>query len=312
MSMEITEAFVQQYTANVFHLSQQKGSRFRPAVRMEMQVGKRAFYERLGATAAVKKLSRHSDTPLVDSAHSRRAVTMEDYEWADLVDEQDKIRTLIDPANPYAQAAAWAMGRSMDDVLIAAMRGNAYTGENGTSTQALPLAQKLMAHTDGTPGTPTNLNVATLRRTKAVFDAADVDPSIERFFALTSSQLTALLKETEVTSSDYNAVKALVQGEIDTFLGFKFIRTERLVNETIAYNNSTGAVLASGGTALVNPRHCLAWAKDGVLLSVGKDMQGKIDPRVDKSYAMQVYACMTIGATRLEDAMVVDVACAES
>ncbi|HLE40017.1 MAG TPA: phage capsid protein, partial [Nitrospirota bacterium] len=140
MSMQITEAFVQQYKANIFHLSQQKGSRLRMAVRSESQVGKRAYYERLGATAAIKKLSRHSDTPLVDSAHSRRAVTMEDFEWADLVDEQDKIRTLIDPTNPYAQAAAWAMGRSMDDVLIAAMRGNAFAGEEAGTIVALPLA----------------------------------------------------------------------------------------------------------------------------------------------------------------------------
>jgi len=50
MSFQITEAFVQQYTSNVFHLSQQKGSRIRAAVRSEMQKGKRAFYDRLGPT----------------------------------------------------------------------------------------------------------------------------------------------------------------------------------------------------------------------------------------------------------------------
>jgi len=311
MSMQITEAFVQQYKANIFHLSQQKGSRLRMAVRSESQVGKRAYYERLGATAAIKKLSRHSDTPLVDSAHSRRAVTMEDFEWADLVDEQDKIRTLIDPTNPYAQAAAWAMGRSMDDVLIAAMRGNAFAGEEAGTIVALPLAQKLLAHTDAVPGTPTNLNVDTLRRAKGVLDAADVDPSIERYFALNSSALQSLLKETAVTSADFNTVKALVQGELDTFMGFKFIRLERLASESVFFDGVTGDILAAPGSTLANAKHMLAWAKDGVLLSVGKDMQGKIDPRVDKSYAMQVYACMSIGATRLEDAMVVDIACAQ-
>jgi len=311
MSMQITEAFVQQYRNNLFHLSQQKGSRLRGAVRSEMQKGKNQFFDRLGQAVAVKKISRHSDTPQIDSAHSRRRVSLEDYIWADLIDDEDKIRTLIDPASPYSQSAMWALGRAMDDVIIAAAGGTAYAGEAGSTSVVLPNSQKLLAATEAAPGTPTNLNVDTLRRAKQLFDEADVDESIPRYMAITSSQLYSLLGQTEITSADYNVVKALVNGQVDSFMGFKFIRLERVLNgSNIQYDTSTGAI-GSGVGSLATGRLCFAWAQDGLVLSVGKDMEAKIDPRPDKNYAMQVFARMSIGATRLEEEKVVQVICKE-
>ena len=115
MSSSIDQAFVDQFRANVFHLSQQKGSRLRESVRQEAVRGHEAFFERLGSVTATKKQSRHSDTPLIDTPHSRRRVTLNDYEHADLIDNADKIRTLIDPASPYSQAFMFALGRAMDD-----------------------------------------------------------------------------------------------------------------------------------------------------------------------------------------------------
>ena len=55
MSSEITTAFVKQFSSNVFHLSQQKGSRLAAACRNESQTGKSAFYDRIGAATAQKK-----------------------------------------------------------------------------------------------------------------------------------------------------------------------------------------------------------------------------------------------------------------
>ena len=85
MSVQITTAFVEQYKSNVFHLAQQKGSRLRDAVRTETVTGKSHFFERIGAVAAQLRTSRHSDTPRMDTPHSRRKVTMDDYDWADLI-----------------------------------------------------------------------------------------------------------------------------------------------------------------------------------------------------------------------------------
>jgi hypothetical protein len=310
MSSEITTAFVKQFSANIFHLSQQKGSRLSGAVRTESQQGKSAFYDRIGAATAVKRTSRHADTPQIDSAHSRRRVTLSDYEWADLVDDTDKLRMLIDPTSDYAQAAVWALGRAKDDVILEQALGTSYGGEDGGTSVSLGDSQKLGAF-DGS-GT-SNLNLQTLRKVKEKFDANDIDESIPRFIAIGSSQLNSLLGETSVTSSDFNSVKALVQGEINTFLGFNFIRTERLatLSAVQTYNELNGDLAGSSATAPIGARRCIAWAQDGVLLATAKDVNGQVSPRADKSYATQVYASMSIGATRMEEEKVVEIICTE-
>lgn len=310
MSMQITEAFVQQYRNNVFHLSQQKGSRFRPAMRVEAMKGKHQYFERIGTVAAQLRVTRHGDTPQLDTPHSRRRVSLADYEWADLIDDQDKIRTLIDPTNPYVQAGMWSMGRAMDDVAIAALIGTAYAGETGSDSVTMGNAQKLLAATEAAPNTPTNLNVDTLRRIKRYFDANDVDESIKRYIALSSSQIYALLGQTAVTSADYNSIKALVNGQINEFMGFSFIRTERL--PTASYTYDAGGVIADSGTTLSGARTVIAWCQDAAILAVGEDMVAKVSERNDKGHATQAYVRMSIGATRLEEAKVCLIGCKET
>ena len=131
MSTQITTAFSQQFATNVQLLSQQTGSILRGGVSEESVTGEKAFFDQVGAAAAVKRTSRHGDTPLVDTPHSRRMVTMDSYEWADLIDDADKVRMLIDPTSTYARAAAAAMGRAMDDAIIEAATGTAKTGKSG-------------------------------------------------------------------------------------------------------------------------------------------------------------------------------------
>tara|TARA_E500000178_G_C16992857_1_gene741705 strand:+ start:242 stop:1105 length:864 start_codon:yes stop_codon:yes gene_type:complete len=286
MSTQVTTAFVQQYSANVQMLSQQRGSLLRDTVRSETMVGKNAFFDQVGKATAVKRTTRHGDTPQIDTPHARRRMSLVDYEYADLIDDQDKVRMLIDPTSTYAQAAASAMGRAMDDEIIAAATGTAFTGETGSTSTALPSGQQI-AHGSA------DLTLAKLITAKKTLDLASVDPSIPRYIAVGPNQIEALLNNTTVTSSDFNTVKALVQGEIDTFLGFKFIVTNRLA-------------LAS------NIRTCFAWAEDGLALGIGKDVTARIDERADKGYATQVYYCMSIAATRMEEEKVVSIACDES
>lgn len=307
MSTQITTAFVQQYTSNVFHVAQQEGSRLRNAVRNEMQKGKTAFYERIGKATAQLKTGRHTDTPQIDTPHSRRMVTMADYEIADLIDDQDKVRILISPESEYAKAFGYALGRSMDDVILDSSSALAYSGETGATTVALPSTQKI-ASVASTAGA--KLNVQALRRAKKIFDANDVSKMEKRYIAYNANQMENLLAQTEVTSSDFNTVRALVQGELNTFLGFEFIHSEQLnlQDSALAFDTTTGAV-GSGGGAALNYQKVLAWAQQGVLLSVGMDVKGRIDERADKSYATQVYACMTIGGTRLEEEKVVEILC---
>ena len=142
MSTQVTTAFVQQYAANVMMLAQQKGSKLRDAVRVENVTGKQSFFDQIGATAARRRTSRHSDTPRMDTPHARRRCSLEDFDWADMIDQEDKVRTLIDPTSTYAKSAANAMGRAIDEVIVDAIRGTSFTGETGSTAVTLPAGQR--------------------------------------------------------------------------------------------------------------------------------------------------------------------------
>jgi hypothetical protein len=263
-------------------LSQQKGSLLRDKVRVESVTGKNAFFDQVGSVTASVRSTRHADTPQSDTPHSRRRVSLVDYEFADLIDDLDKVRMLVDPTSTYALAAAYAMGRAMDDAIITAALGSADTGVAGGTAVALPAAQKIVeASTAG-------LTIAKLRQAKEIIDLADVDPSLPRHIIVSPKQITDLLGTTEVTSSDFNTVKALAQGDINTFLGFNFIVSNRLAIAT-------------------NKRKCIAFVSDGIGLAVGKDATARIDERADKGYATQVYYSAAFGATRMEEDKVVEI-----
>lgn len=294
MSTQITTAFVQQYSANVQMLAQQKGSKLRNLVRVETVTGKQAFFDQIGATAARRRTSRHSDTPRMETPHARRRVALEDFDWADLIDNEDKIRTLIDPTSSYAMAAAMAMGRAMDEVIVDAMRGTAYTGEAGSTATTLPAGSKVAVGGTG-------LTLAKLLSAKAIMDGSDIDTE-GRYIAVTNKQLTDLLNVTEVKSADYNSVKALVQGDIDTYLGFNFIRVDGLrIDGTKILPFVTGS-----------DRAVMAWQRDNVILGIGANPNARISERDDKNYATQVFYSMSVGAVRMQEAAVVEISALES
>lgn len=282
MSFEITTAMVEQYSSNVQILMQQKESRLRSAVRLETGVvGKNAFFDQLNSTAAVKRVSRHADTPLISTPHLRRRVSLADYDWADLVDNMDTKKILTDPTSKYAINARNAMNRAMDDAIIATALATCYGGVDGSTSYTFDTSNCQIAHASS------SLTLTKLITAKQKLDANEVDEE-GRYFVLKSTQLAALLNVSEVKSADYNSIKALVNGEIDTFLGFKFIRSERITT-------------ASSVTS------CLAFQRDSLLLAVGLDVIVDVGPRRDKNMATQVYLGMSIGATRMDEKGVIEV-----
>ena len=291
MSIQITTSFVEQYSSNVSMLSQQMGSKLRGSVDVETINGKNAFFDQVGVTAAQLRTSRHGDTPQIDTPHSRRRLSLADYEWADLVDDVDKVRMLVDPTSSYARAAAAAMNRSIDDVIITSMNASASTGVAGGSSTALPSTQKT-ATTDQSDG----LTIAKLLAAKKILDDNDVDPSLKRFIVCGPQQVSDLLGTTQVTSSDFNTVKALAQGDISSYLGFEFIMSTRLNKDA---TNTTARLV-------------FAYTEDAVKLGIGKDISAKISERADKSYSTQVYYCMSLGAVRMEEKKIVQIPCHEA
>ena len=291
MSSQITTSFVEQYSSNVAMLSQQMGSKLRGSVDVETVRGKNAFFDQVGVTAAQLRTSRHGDTPQIDTPHSRRRLSLADYEWADLVDDVDKVRMLVDPTSSYARAAAAAMNRAMDDVIITAFNASANTGVAGGTSTALPSGQKT-ATSDQSDG----LTIAKLLAAKKILDNNDVDPSLKRYIVCGPQQISDLLGTTQVTSSDYNTVKALAEGSINSYLGFEFIMSTRLNKDA---TNTTDRLV-------------FAYTEDAIKLGIGKDISAKISERADKSYSTQVYYSMSLGAVRMEEEKVVQIPCHEA
>jgi hypothetical protein len=285
MSVNIPVAFVKEYSGNIIQLAQQKGSRLREFCRDEPVSSNMKFVDRIGATEVVAKTGRHTGTPPVDVPHSRRRLNTTPYVWKEYIDSEDQLRTLIDIKSGYVQSGAMAMGRQMDRSIIASLGGDAYEGVDGGTTVALPSAQKIAASN-------TSLTIAKILEAKEILDAAETDPDAMSIMGVTAQIVTDLLNTTEIKDTNYNTVKALAAGEIDTFCKFKFIRTQLF-------------------TKVSTERTIFAFKAGAIVFGVGNDIQTKIDVIPQLDYTTQVFFQMDIGAVRVEDAQVVQIGCIE-
>ena len=290
MSFQITTAFVEQFKAGFTQRVQQMGSKLRPNVRNETQFGKASFYDFIAATTVRERTVRHGDSPYIETPHQRRQCVLRDFDWGDFVDQEDKIRTLNDPTNPYVVAAAMSMGRKMDEIIIEAFEATVNTGETGSDPIAF-----------GSDGTTTiahdtkGLTFEKLAEAKTTLDGAEASENDELIIVVSPDQLYDMMQEPEITSSDYQTVKALVKGEIDTILGFKVVR----VNASLLPKVST-------------ERSCYAYAKNKMLLALGSDIKARITEREDKGYSTYAFTSMSIGAVRMQGEGVVKIECRES
>ena len=287
MAETIDQYFVNQYQNTIRILCQQKKSKLEGTTIPPIRVtGEALYWERIGATEAVDMVTRHDDTPNIEVDHSRRKQTATPKVWATLLDTQDQAQMLVDPKNYYNQLARMAFNRAKDSIIITALGGTSYSGKTGTTAVVLPAAQKVAVGATG-------LTLTKLLAAKQLLDEAECDEEAEKYIVCAASQITNLLETTEVKSIDYNSVKALVEGKINTLLGFNFIRSQKL-------------------TLTAEVRYCYAYVKGAIGYGILNDIQSKIDQRSDKNYAWQVWGQMDIGATRIEEEQVVEIACAES
>ena len=287
MADTIEQYYVEQYQNTIRVLSQQKTSRLEGTTIPPVSVtGNALYWERLGSTEAITLETRHDDTPNIEADHSRRKQTATPRVWATLLDTVDQARMLVDPKNYYNQIARMAMNRAKDSVIITALGGTSYAGQAGATAVVLPAGQKVAVGGTG-------LTLTKLMAAKQLLDEAEVDEDMPRYCVVAAQQVTDLLSTTEIKSTDYNSVKALVEGKVDTFLGFKFIRTQLL--------DLTASV-----------RYCYVYAQGAIGYGILSDIEAKIDQRIDKNYSWQVWQKMDIGATRIEEEMVVQIACTET
>lgn len=281
----LTVSFKNQYRDTVLHLVQQMGSKFRDRVLVKTDAtGEFDFQTQLGAMTPVQRVVRNADTLAVAVDNFRRRVAPQIWDLPILTDQEDIILMVTDPTSAYSQAVQNGLKRKVDDIIVDAALGTAYTGKDGTTAVTLPAGQKIAAGGGG-------LTKAKVIQAAKILNSKDV-PDGDRWFAIGEEQLEDLQGITEFTSRDYNVVETLVSGRPAPWLGFNFFLTTRL--------DKSGS-----------DRQCVAWHREGLALSIWKDITTRIDERADKNYAKQVFSSMQVGATRMEEERIVQIDCQE-
>lgn len=304
MSTNITDTFQKKYTTKWGNVLQQHTSLLEKCTTFAPQLsGSVVFFDQFGLIDFEEKTSRISKTILDEAPTERRCMRPRMFTKAIGFDEFDgtQMESLDEPLCKTLDNLRSAASRRMDDVMIQGFLGTNYTGEDGLNAVELGDEQTIKAdHVESGTAAASNLTVAKLRATMQKFQEKEAwnddsrDAGDQLVIAVTSSQIMSLLREKEVTSYDFNNLKALVHGEIETFMGFRFIRTQRLPKD-------------KNGN-----RINLAWVKSKAQYGLWDDYKVKISIRDDMDEALQVRARFACGATRLQEEGFMRILCDES
>ena len=289
MANEITNWQIQTYKEGVLLALQQRRSKLRAAVRDDGKVeGKRVLFDILNATAMTKRTQRNQPTVLTEQSHARRAGVFDFYDLHMPVDPIDIPRIGSDPTSSYQQNGVMACERQIDEIIIGAMTGTAYEGEDGTTAVLFNAGgTALIAHGG------TGLTKDKIIEAKKTFMTNHVDDSETLYWAYGPEQFEDLMNIDEVVNNDYNQ-KALQDGKVVYFCGFNWIPTTLL-----------------GVGAIAGTRRNVAWAKTGVGFLLGKGMEIDIGKRRDLSNITQISINMAAGALRVEDGKLLAIDCVE-
>lgn len=264
MSINNTEIF-QNYYSPLVKAGYMKSSLLKGLVRTENRiVGNQAFFRKYNSIQAID-LNKGADITYAGTEFENATAILKDKGCFDLLFDVDKPKFNFDEASILANNTSMAIGRAIDQTII-------NDGLNQTSTQAIG-------------GESEDLTVDLLLKVSEVFNRKAV-PSNERYIVHTASQLTQLLKNTEITSGDYNNIKTLVSGEVNTFLGFKFICIE---------DRKEGGLPTIG-----NGVKAFAFHKDAVGHAISQDVKSLME-RVPEKLAYQIGAIVQQGAVNIDD-----------
>ena len=281
----------QAYSSVILPLARQQRSMLYDRVFVKTDITGKTFYQdQIGTWEMSAKTAANASTPQNDPNLSRTRIDIATYNDARVLDRSLQLQTLADPASMASISIQSAVGIQIDKVIYAALGGVAYRGETGSTAVSFPAGQ-VVAKDMEAAGTNTGLTVPKIRRAAKLLDAKGV-PAGDRTFVASATEKEQLLGKTEATSADYNNVRALVSGDIDTFMGFKFVWLP------------DGIVKVASNIA-----DCFAFHKTGVCFGMLEDLFLRITERDDLSFSKQVYYEMSCGAGRLEEAKVVKIEC---
>jgi Phage capsid protein len=289
MSTVVQEWQVRAWADNVHHLAQEMTQKLAGTTREETKVAERIGFDRLAPMEGETPSSRFAPTPNVDSEESRRWVFPRPWRFGKLTDDLDKVRTLHMPENEYAIGGSSALNREKDKRLYTAARGSATQGEESITTVALPSAQKI-AH--GSTGLTKSKIIQT--RTRLLTAAGgDLGPYGPVTFYYHPDDLLFLLSDQTLTNTEFVAFQNLMSGMAQPgLLGFNWVC-------------GTQHVTDSG-----NIRYDIAYCRMAMGMGRNRAMRKeRFDERSDKSYALQVFMEDHFDYVRVDDELVVEIAC---
>jgi hypothetical protein len=283
MSIQISNAFVTLFDSEVKQAYQAQRA-LAGLVRERTNVeGSTVKFPKIGKGTASVRVPQTDVVPL-NVTYAQVTATMTDYIAAEYSDIFNQQRVNFNERQELVQVVSGAIGRRMDQVIIDSLIAASSTGTVANTIQ-----------NDGTTGSATDLNVGKLRAAKKILDAKNV-PMEGRTIVLHANNLSALLGLTSVTSSDFNTVKALVTGEVDTFLGFKFV--------TIGDRDEGGLPKASAD------RTVFAFHRDSVGMAIGLNQTSRVDYIPEKT-SFLVASMFSAGSVAIDSEGIVKITCAE-
>ena len=281
MVINIDEVYVQSYEQIVRHLAQQGETKLRDWVQERGVSSEQHNWETLGATVATEKTGQRQATPQTDAVWGRRVSVASSWDVGDTVEQEDPVQMLVDPNSNLARSQSMAMKRAQDDIIITAASAAALNGDG--STTALTAGQIVGDYTG-------EISFDMVTEVSEIFMANDIDPDDPKVFVVGPKQVRKLLQLTEVTSADYQQVKALAgNGMIPNWMGFTWIMSTRLE------------------VPLADQLSCLAFTRRAIGLQINRDITARVAERPDLSFAWQIYCYQTLGAVRVEDLELVEV-----
>lgn len=285
----------QDYSRIILPLARQERSLLFDRVYVKSDITGKCFYQdQIGKWEMSAKTTVNPDTPQNDPNLSRTRIDIGTYNDARMLDRSLRLQEFSDPMSETSYCISSAVGIQMDKLIYDALGGTAHRGETGATSVSFPAAKTVAADFAGT-GSNTGLTTTKIRRAAKLLNAQGV-PTYDRTFVCSATGLEQLLGTTVVTNSDYNSIKALVAGEIDTWLGFKFVV---LPDGIIHVDNN-------------NIADYFAFHKTGICFGMLEELFLRVEERADKSYSKQIYYEINAGAGRLEEAKVIKVKSDES
>jgi len=249
-----TEAFYNAFTAGYEHILQERKPLYQGLVREERITGEYKSYDFLGDIELDDKTERFADIPIEDMVHNRRWIYPAWARKGIFVDKEDDIALQADPTSDYIQALAKAVIRKENKTITDAFFANVKAGKSPGDDNAV-LADSLyvystrittggrtIAHdvqSDYTAGgVSTGLTIEKLILSRQALEELENDPDSMFHVAMAPKQGSDLLREAETQSIDTNMIKSLVNGVVNEYMGFRFVKTPRIA---IGSDNDVGA-----------------------------------------------------------------------